>query len=70
MSAISNCTCPTEKQNAIECQCGAWYREVSEEQARIERNKRQRTARKAKNQAMRSMGLTRVKGALGGTYWE
>jgi hypothetical protein len=27
-------------------------------------------ARNEKNEAMRSLGLTKVKGALGGTYWE
>lgn len=26
--------------------------------------------RKARDEAMRSIGLTKVKGALGGTYWE
>lgn len=27
-------------------------------------------SRRAKDQAMRDMGLTKVRGALGGTYWE
>lgn len=27
-------------------------------------------ARNEKNEAMRSLGLNKVKGALGGTYWE
>lgn len=27
-------------------------------------------SRKEKNDAMRSLGLTKVRGALGGTYWE
>lgn len=29
-----------------------------------------RARRKANDAAMRSLGLTKVKGALGGTYWE
>jgi hypothetical protein len=29
-----------------------------------------RTARNEKNQVMRDMGLVRVRGALGGIYWE
>ncbi len=34
-----------------------------------QRNKRNR-AQRAKNQAMKDLGLVRVRGALGGTYWE
>ena len=30
----------------------------------------QSLARKERDQAMRDLGLTKVKGALGGTYWE
>lgn len=33
-------------------------------------NARSREARKSKDDAMRSLGLVKVKGALGGTYWE
>lgn len=31
---------------------------------------RQRTARRERDQAMRDLGLQRVRGSLGGTYWE
>jgi len=31
---------------------------------------RKRTARKEREAIMRSLGLTKVRGALGGTYWE
>jgi hypothetical protein len=34
------------------------------------RRVRRNGARRAKNEVMRSLGLVRVKGALGGTYWE
>lgn len=34
------------------------------------RRKRARENRKAKDEAMKSLGLTKVRGALGGTYWE
>ena len=38
--------------------------------ARLRRNKRAREHRKARAEAMRSIGLVRVKGNLGGEYWE
>lgn len=31
---------------------------------------RANAARRAKDQAMRDMGMKKVRGALGGTYWE
>jgi hypothetical protein len=34
------------------------------------RRVRRNTARRAKDDVMRSLGLVRVRGALGGTYWE
>lgn len=34
------------------------------------RASRARSARKAKDEAMRSLGLVKVRGALGGLYWE
>lgn len=34
------------------------------------RTARARANRKAKTEALRSMGLVRVRGALGGVYWE
>lgn len=36
----------------------------------FKRRKRAHEARKAKDAAMRSLGLTKVRGAMGGTYWE
>jgi hypothetical protein len=32
--------------------------------------KRRRENRKAMDDAMRSIGMTKVRGAMGGTYWE
>lgn len=41
------------------------------EECENERKKaKRRAARKAKDEVMRSLGLVKVKGALGGTYWE
>jgi len=34
------------------------------------RNKKARERRRANDAAMRSIGLTKVRGELGGTYWE
>lgn len=34
------------------------------------RKARRRTNRAAREDAMRSLGLVKVRGALGGTYWE
>ncbi len=39
---------------------------VDEARRRLRRN----AARRAKDDVMRSLGLVRVRGALGGTYWE
>ena len=38
--------------------------------ARMVNNARKNSARSARDEAYRSCGLTKVKGALGGTYWE
>ena len=40
--------------------------EIARIQARIRKNR----ARNERNEAMRSLGLTRVRGNLGGIYWE
>jgi hypothetical protein len=37
---------------------------------RLERLAKQRERRKARDEAMRSLGLVKVRGALGGVYWE
>ncbi|MDQ1291959.1 MAG: hypothetical protein QG615_1769 [Nitrospirota bacterium] len=48
--------------------------EVSEaqwrEQCKQARLAKRREARKARDEAYRSCGLVKVRGALGGTYWE
>lgn len=44
--------------------------EVTEEEKTIARNVKRNKARRERNKAMQDMGLTRVKGALGGIYWE
>ena len=62
--AISKCIC--ENKNAIECKCGAFFNEVKAFAKRTARNK----ARRERNQAMRDLGLVRVRGSLGGVYWE
>lgn len=36
----------------------------------IQRSRRQRLARKAKDEVYASSGMTKVRGALGGTYYE
>ena len=54
------------------CKCGSVDCEECEkrdERAKA-RSKRARDNRKAKDYALESMGLTKVKGAMGGTYWE
>ena len=54
------------------CKCGSVECDECEKRAERakERNKRARDNRKAKDEALESIGLTKVKGALGGTYWE
>jgi len=37
---------------------------------RFKRNAKARAARKVREDAMRSLGLKKVRGNLGGTYWE
>ena len=38
--------------------------------ARCERNERARDNRRGRDEAYRSCGLVKVRGSLGGTYWE
>lgn len=49
--------------------CEIEEREVAEAK-RQERNKRARENRKARHEVLTGLGLKRVKGALGGTYYE
>lgn len=44
--------------------------ECAKEIKRIRRNWTRKASRKALNEAMGSLGLVKVRGALGGTYWE
>jgi hypothetical protein len=41
-----------------------------QERKRYERNRRERLARKAKKEVYESLGMVKVRGSLGGTYWE
>ena len=43
---------------------GGWW--IQPDQKAIKRNAR----RRANDQAMRDIGMVKVRGALGGTYWE
>lgn len=36
----------------------------------VEKRQRAKRARSAKDQAMRDIGMVKVRGAMGGTYWE
>lgn len=48
--------------------CDCWNASVYARRA--ERREARNKARRERNQAMRDLGLKRVRGALGGTYWE
>ena len=37
---------------------------------KAEKNRRRNRLRRERDDAMRSIGMVKVKGALGGTYWE
>jgi len=47
-----------------------WQKAVTREEKRIARQSRANQARKERDQIRRDMGLVRVRGALGGIYWE
>lgn len=62
MRREEHCTHPDQEW----CDCD-WCRLVhADEQKRQHRN----ALRRERNQAMRDLGLVKVRGALGGTYWE
>lgn len=44
--------------------------ELIEDSAALEKRQAQRQARRVRAQVMRDLGLVRVRGNLGGTYWE
>lgn len=48
--------------------CGPDAAQIARDKAA--RRKRINSNRRARNDAMRSLGLVRVRGALGGVYWE
>ncbi len=61
------CTHPTQKF----CDCDACrYERENLTKKQIERNRRARLNRQAHADAMRSLGLVKVRGNLGGSYWE
>jgi len=53
-------------------ECGShWTEEREAEYQRIRAKREKANARRrARNQALRDLGLVRVRGALGGVYWE
>lgn len=63
--------CPRPLFNATEAQADRWEQEREAKRAhnRALADKRNQ-ARRDRNACMKELGLHRVKGALGGTYWE
>lgn len=53
----------------VESEFGRFDTKEQAEKELVNRKKRN-LARKERDEVMRSCGLTKVKGALGGTYWE
>lgn len=47
-----------------------WRTKMTSELRKKARSARARTNRKMKDEALRSLGLVKVRGQLGGTYWE
>lgn len=41
-----------------------------ENEARLRQRTKAQASRKARNEVMKSLGLTKVRGGLGGIYWE
>jgi len=54
---FQSASCPASKIDCESC-------------TRCERNERARDNKRARDEAYLSCGLTRVRGALGGVYWE
>ncbi len=53
--------------------CGCGVRQPDHDLADVKRDRERwnkRQARRAKEQGLRDLGLTKVRGAQGGTYWE
>ena len=62
-----------------QCQCGGWAiisgkcGTCAKKSGLVENKKivdRRKATRKKRDQAMRDLGMTKVRGNLGGTYWE
>jgi hypothetical protein len=53
-----------------QCHSAETDKPMTSEEKRIACRKRANKARRERNQVMRDLGLVRVRGALGGTYWE
>ena len=65
----SFCDCDACHSDAIN-RTKEYESEATREAKRKERNRRARINRHERNQAMRDLGLVKVRGALGGTYYE
>jgi hypothetical protein len=64
MKVCENCGCEISTRDG-ENQCTHCENAISEK-----RRRKRRMARKTREDALNSLGLTKVRGALGGTYWE
>lgn len=62
-----SCTAGIERDNCPKCEGTGMVIDFAAIRAR---NQRSNQARRERNQAMKDLGLVRVRGALGGTYWE
>lgn len=59
-----------DNKTAFEIAKGLNTQTKSAEERERERKDRKNKARRERDQAMRDLGLKRVRGALGGVYWE
>jgi len=53
--------------------CERWQaqrQDVLDEKRETQNRERRNALRRARDQAMRDLGMVKVRGALGGTYWE
>ena len=70
--AILSSELVTEEHNAADTLIAAakYLKARMSEDARIRRNRNRRTRQRTRHAIMTSLGLKRVKGALGGVYYE
>jgi len=69
MKVCETCGADIDGTKDGESRC-AYCEEVVVNQENLAVKARQRAKRRVRDAAMRSCGLVKVKGALGGTYWE